>query len=96
MVLNSMAYECKIYDKNGKLVKVVSGNKIDSKADKYYLTSRQQKRLFLLLTNLKTLKKSHLIKQDSMISNAWCVKKNFTPGILIQNIVLMNVRRSCN
>ena len=34
MVLNSMAYECKIYDKNGKLVKVVSGNKIDSKADK--------------------------------------------------------------
>ena len=29
-----MAYECKIYDKKGKLVKVVSGNNLDSKANK--------------------------------------------------------------
>jgi hypothetical protein len=34
MVLSSMAYECKIYDKKGKLVRVVSGKKIDLKSDK--------------------------------------------------------------
>ena len=57
MVLNFMAYECKIYDKSGKLVKVVSGNKLDSKADKILFDQPSTKKAISFIKKFKDPKK---------------------------------------
>lgn len=48
MVSSSMTYECRIYDKKGKLVRVVSGEKIDSKSDQTLFNQPSKKKQFPL------------------------------------------------
>ena len=48
-----MAYECKIYDKKGKLVKVVSGNNLDSKANKILFDQPSTKKAIEFIKKLK-------------------------------------------
>ena len=52
-----MAYECKIYDKKGKLVKIVSGNNLDSKADQKLFDQPSTKKAIEFIKNLKDPKK---------------------------------------
>jgi predicted nucleic acid-binding Zn ribbon protein len=52
-----MAYECKIYDKKGKLVKIVSGNKLDSRADQKLFDQPSTKKAIEFIKNLKDPKK---------------------------------------
>ena len=53
MVSNFMAYECRIYNKKGKLIKVVSGNKIDSKSDKILFNQPSTKKAIALIRTFK-------------------------------------------
>ena len=53
MVSNSMAYECRIYDKRGKLVRVVSGKKIDSKSDQILFNQPSTKKAISLIRKFK-------------------------------------------
>ena len=53
MVSSSMAYECRIYDKKGKLVKVVSGKKIDSKSDQIFYNQPSTKKAIALIRTFK-------------------------------------------
>jgi hypothetical protein len=57
MVLSSMAYECKIYDKKGKLVRVVSGKKIDLKSDKILFNQPSTKKAISLIRTFKDPRK---------------------------------------
>ena len=79
MVLNSMAYECKIYDKSGKLVKVVSGNKIDSKADKILFDQPSTKKAISFIKKFKDPKKE--TSNKTKFYNKQCVVcgKEFHP-----------------
>jgi len=53
MVSSSMAYECRIYDKKGKLVRVVSGKKIDSKSDQILFNQPSTKKAIALIRTFK-------------------------------------------
>jgi hypothetical protein len=57
MVLSSMAYECKIYDKKGKLVRVVSGKKIDLKSDQILFNQPSTKKAISLIRTFKDPRK---------------------------------------
>ena len=48
-----MAYECRIYDKVGKLVRVVSGKKIDSKSDQILFNQPSTKKAIALIRTFK-------------------------------------------
>ena len=48
-----MAYECRIYDKKGKLVRVVSGKKIDSKSDQIFYNQPSTKKAIALIRTFK-------------------------------------------
>jgi hypothetical protein len=52
-----MAYECKIYDKKGKLVRVVSGKKIDSKSEHILFKQPSTKKAISLIKKFKDPKK---------------------------------------
>ena len=79
MVLSSMAYECKIYDKKGKLVKVVSGKKIDSKSDQILFNQPSTKKAIALIRTFKDPKKEST--NDTKFYNKRCVvcAKEFHP-----------------
>ena len=96
MVLSSMAYECRIYDKKGKLVKVVSGKKIDSKSDQIFFNQPSTKKAIALIRTFKDPKKKVLITQNFITKDVSFVQKSFTLGAPMLNIVRMNVRRHCN
>ena len=57
MVLSSMSYECKIYDKKGKLVRVVSGKKIDLKSDQILFNQPSTKKAISLIRTFKDPRK---------------------------------------
>ena len=48
-----MSYECKIYDKKGKLVKIVSGNNLDLKADQKLFDQTSTKKAIKFIKNFK-------------------------------------------
>jgi hypothetical protein len=52
-----MAYECKIYDKKGNLVRVVSGKKIDLKSDKILFNQPSTKKAISLIRTFKDPRK---------------------------------------
>ena len=79
MVLNSMAYECKIYDKNGKLVKVVSRNKIDSKADKILFDQPSTKKAISFINKFKDPKKESSNKTRFYDKQCVVCEKEFHP-----------------
>ena len=74
-----MAYECKIYDKKGNLVKIVSGNKLDSKADQILFDQPSTKKAISFIKNLKDPKKE--VIRRTKFYNKQCVvcKKEFHP-----------------
>jgi hypothetical protein len=57
MVSNFMAHECRIYDKNGKLVRVVSGKKIDSKSDQILFNQPSTKKAISLIRSFRDPRK---------------------------------------
>ena len=79
MVLGSMAYECKVYDKNGKLVRIVSGNKIDSKADQILFNQPSTKKAIAFIKKFKDPKNE--VPSDTKFYNKLCVvcEKEFHP-----------------
>jgi hypothetical protein len=79
MVSKPMAYECRIYDKKGKLVKVVSGNKLDSKADQILLNQTSTKKAISFIRKFKDPKKESV--HDTKFYNKKCVvcEKEFHP-----------------
>ena len=89
MVSSSMAYECRIYDKKGKLVRVVSGKKIDSKSDQILFNQPSTKKAIALIRTFKDPK-------IESANNTKFYNKKCTLGAPMLNIVRMNVRRHCN
>ena len=79
MVLRSMAYECKIYDKKGKLVRVVSGKKIDLKSDQNLFNQPSTKKAISLIRTFKDPKKESA--HNTKFYNKKCVvcAKEFHP-----------------
>lgn len=79
MVSSSMAYECRIYDKKGKLVKVVSGKKIDSKSDQIFFNQPSTKKAISLIRTFKDPKKES--DNNTKFYNKRCVvcAKEFHP-----------------
>jgi hypothetical protein len=74
-----MSYECKIYDKKGKLVKIVSGNNLDSKADQKLFDQPSTKKAIEFIKNLKDPKKE--VVHNTKFYNKQCVVcgKEFHP-----------------
>ena len=52
-----MAYECKIYDKNGKLKKILRGNQLISKTDQNFFNQPSTKKAMEFIKKLKGPKK---------------------------------------
>jgi|GEM_PF-1500333 cytochrome c len=52
-----MAYECKIYDKNGKLKKILRGNQLISKTDQNFFNQPSTKKAMEFVKKLKEPKK---------------------------------------
>ena len=79
MVSSSMAYECRIYDKKGKLVRVVSGKKIDSKSDQILFNQPSTKKAISLIRTFKDPKKESA--NNTKFYNKKCVvcAKEFHP-----------------
>ena len=79
MVSNSMAYECRIYDKKGKLVRVVSGKKIDSKSDQILFDQPSTKKAISFVRKFKDPKNESA--HDTKFYNKRCVvcAKEFHP-----------------
>ena len=79
MVKISMAYEFRIYNKKGKLIKVVSGNKIDSKSDKILFNQPSTKKAISLIRTFKDPKKENV--HNTKFYNKKCVvcAKEFHP-----------------
>ena len=79
MVLSSMAYECKIYDKKGKLVRVVSGKKIDLKSDQILFNQPSTKKAISLIRTFKEPRKK--ISHNTKFYDKRCVvcAKEFHP-----------------
>ena len=82
MVLSSMAYECRIYDKRGKLVRVVSGKKIDSKSDQILFNQPSTKKAISLIRTFKDPTKDSV--HNTKFYNKRCVvcAKEFHPRSL--------------
>ena len=74
-----MAYECKIYDKKGKLVRIVSGSKIDSKADEILFNQPSTKKAIAFIKQFKDPKND--APNDTKFYNKLCVvcEKEFHP-----------------
>ena len=79
MVLSSMSYECKIYDKKGKLVRVVSGKKIDLKSDQILFNQPSTKKAISLIKTFKDPRKESA--HNTKFYNKKCVvcAKEFHP-----------------
>jgi hypothetical protein len=79
MVLSSMSYECKIYDKKGKLVRVVSGKKIDLKSDQILFNQPSTKKAISLIKKFKDPRKESA--HNTKFYNKKCVvcAKEFHP-----------------
>jgi predicted nucleic acid-binding Zn ribbon protein len=79
MVSISMAYECRIYNKKGKLVKIVNGKKIDSKSDEILFKQPSTKKAISLIRRFKDPKKE--ITHNTKFYNKTCVvcAKEFHP-----------------
>ena len=74
-----MVYECKIYDKKGKLVKIVSGNNLDLKADQKLFDQTSTKKAIKFIKNFKDPQKE--IVPRTKFYNKQCVVcgKEFHP-----------------
>ena len=74
-----MANECKIYDKKGKLVRVVSGKKIDLKSDKILFNQPSTKKAISLIRTFKDPKKESV--HNTKFYNKRCIvcAKEFHP-----------------
>ena len=74
-----MAYECRIYDKKGKLVRVVSGKKIDSQSDQILFNQPSTKKAIALIRTFKDPKKESV--NNTKFYNKRCVvcAKEFHP-----------------
>jgi predicted nucleic acid-binding Zn ribbon protein len=66
-----MAYECRIYDKKGKLVRVVSGKKIDLKSDKILFNQPSTKKAVSFIRKFKDPKKESI--NNTKFYNKKCV-----------------------
>jgi hypothetical protein len=79
MVSSSMAYECRIYDKKGKLVRVVSGVKIDSKSDQILFNQPSTKKAISSIRKLKDPKKESTHNTKFYDKNCVVCSKEFHP-----------------
>ena len=91
----TMAYECKIYDKNGKLKKILRGNQLISKTDQNFFNKPSTKKAMEYIKKLKGPKKEADHETNFTTNNVWYAVKSFIPGIKILNIVRTSVRRNC-
>jgi hypothetical protein len=79
MVLRPMAYECRIYDKKGKLVKVVSGNKLDLKADQTLLNQPSTKKAISFIRKFKDSKSESVYNTKFYDKKCVVCEKEFHP-----------------
>ena len=74
-----MAYECRIYDKKGKLVRVVSGKKIDLKSDKILFNQPSTKKAVSFIRKFKDPKKESIHKTKFYNKKCVVCAKEFHP-----------------
>ena len=74
----AMAYECKVYDKNGKLKKILRENQL-TKSSKEFFNQRSTKKVSSFIKNLK--EPATDVKKGTRFYNKTCVvcQKEFHP-----------------
>ena len=74
----AMAYECKVYDKNGKLKKILRENQL-TKSSEEFLNQRSTKKVSSFINNLK--EPATEVKKETRFYNKTCVvcQKEFHP-----------------
>ena len=75
---NSMAYECKVYDKNGKLKKILRESEL-TKSSKEFFNQRSTKKVSSFINNFK--EPAINVKKGTKFYNKTCVvcQKEFHP-----------------